>query len=804
MDRTRSRPTAEFEGEAEVKEVFGQVSDGASPIDRRQHAHRACAQEYGPAVGRTEGRRRCVAFRVPRRGPRAARPQRGRKDHHAQDAARAGAAERGDVRDARHGPAPRRALARARVPARAAVLPDAAHRPLEAMRLYGRLAGVARRGAPAPGAARARRARAPCADAAPRSRAACCSASGSRRRCWASPGSSSSTSRRPGSTRSASGTYATSCSSWRTRAYGPAVIHQLSEVEAVCDRVTILDRGRVAAGGHIDDLLNVGGQMSVRARGSGALPERWPGSSTDAVQTGGCGLLGRRRATSARRSSIDDAGWTLVSLAPKREVLEDYFARLARPPSEGVRRRDERCWAIARRSCRRRPAQDRLGRAHLRRACSRWRSRRCPATAWAWWARVFREVALALMFAPPRRCPGALGDAGPGEVERRTVFNVLARDVRRWQYLVGTWLGMFAVLGVRLRRSPWSTHRRRSVKYTRRCRAVAAALRDLARDGRAWRSQSRCRSVRRRHSVVGALAFSFVGHSVGSLSGPAARRRLVLPTLDMFNVINPVAHGHGYGVGYASVYGSSPSSAWVGVCCSSAALRVRADGTCEGLAPPVPWPSSIALAVVVAAGSAGVAAATAPPAGTHNGPGDRAAGSPTSAGCGRSRPLCCGTARTAVPRVLRRVHARPADLHDATMRSRHRARPAVRAGVLRRVVHAVRNGSSRGRRSSWPREGTADNPELRPAPHQPTRSCSTSRQSPTAPRPRQHAADWDLRARRWATPSSSTRGPANLRGVSTAPADGAGRHEPRRDERQGARSATVADHDHDGDGKQDH
>ncbi len=56
------------------------------------------------------------------------------------------------------------------------------------------------------------------------------------------------------------------------RSGGTAVLlssHQLSEVEAICDEVTILNRGLVAARGHIDDLLNVSGQVSVRVRGDG-------------------------------------------------------------------------------------------------------------------------------------------------------------------------------------------------------------------------------------------------------------------------------------------------------------------------------------------------------------------------------------------------------------------------------------------------------------------------------------------------------------------------------------------------------
>ncbi len=54
-------------------------------------------------------------------------------------------------------------------------------------------------------------------------------------------------------------------------------------------------------------------------------------------------------------------------------------------------------------------------------------------------------------------------------------------------------------------------------------------------------------------SVVGTLAFVFVGHSVGSLLPRTAEGAApwYVPTLDVFNVINPVAHGSGYGVGYA-------------------------------------------------------------------------------------------------------------------------------------------------------------------------------------------------------------------------------------------------------------
>lgn len=106
--------------------------------------------------------------------------------------------------------------------------------------------------------------------------------------------------------------------------------HQLSEVEAVCDGVTILDRGRVAAKGHIDDLLNVAGQASVRARGEGSrLPQQVGPFATDIAATGGTWIFSV--ADSHVRSvvdGLDEAGWRLVSVTPKRESLEDYFSRL--------------------------------------------------------------------------------------------------------------------------------------------------------------------------------------------------------------------------------------------------------------------------------------------------------------------------------------------------------------------------------------------------------------------------------------------------------------------------------------------
>lgn len=106
--------------------------------------------------------------------------------------------------------------------------------------------------------------------------------------------------------------------------------HQLSEVEAVCDRVTIVNRGRVAAEGHIDDLLNVAGHTVIRARGlTSELPPALTALVEDRAGTGGTFILSVPDA-SVRRvvDLVDDAGGVVVSVNPKRESLEEYFTKM--------------------------------------------------------------------------------------------------------------------------------------------------------------------------------------------------------------------------------------------------------------------------------------------------------------------------------------------------------------------------------------------------------------------------------------------------------------------------------------------
>ena len=105
--------------------------------------------------------------------------------------------------------------------------------------------------------------------------------------------------------------------------------HQLSEVETISDEVTILNHGRVAARGHIDDLLNAAGQTSISVRGEGPLPEAVAAVMGDVAVDDAVRVFSvpdeRVRLTI---DALDDAGWRILSVAPKRASLEDYFARL--------------------------------------------------------------------------------------------------------------------------------------------------------------------------------------------------------------------------------------------------------------------------------------------------------------------------------------------------------------------------------------------------------------------------------------------------------------------------------------------
>jgi ABC-type transport system involved in multi-copper enzyme maturation permease subunit len=173
-------------------------------------------------------------------------------------------------------------------------------------------------------------------------------------------------------------------------------------------------------------------------------------------------------------------------------------------------------------------------------------------------ASVFREVAIALTYASALVVALTLSATRiPVEVERRTVFNVISRDVRRWQYVVGSWLGMFIVLGGVIAACALATI---VIGYFMMpgnevmWRLLEAAFAVWLEVGviMAFALMLSC-LFGAITAVVGALAFTFVGHAVISLLNlpEGARAPWYFPSLDIFNVINPVALGSGYGPLYA-------------------------------------------------------------------------------------------------------------------------------------------------------------------------------------------------------------------------------------------------------------
>lgn len=172
---------------------------------------------------------------------------------------------------------------------------------------------------------------------------------------------------------------------------------------------------------------------------------------------------------------------------------------------------------------------------------------------------VFREVTIALMFTAAMVVSIALAATRiPAEIERRTVFTVLARDVRRWQYIAGTWLGMFAVTGLVVLGFTVVALVTGLVVYDALMPVLLQASLAVWLEAGVVMALAVLVSTRLGPVTVtvASLAFLFVGHAVVGLVAPSTNETVAkapwwLPSLDAFNVINPVAHGTGYSLLYA-------------------------------------------------------------------------------------------------------------------------------------------------------------------------------------------------------------------------------------------------------------
>lgn len=166
---------------------------------------------------------------------------------------------------------------------------------------------------------------------------------------------------------------------------------------------------------------------------------------------------------------------------------------------------------------------------------------------------VYREVALTLTYLATLVVTLALAaNRIPAEAERRTVYNVLARDVRRWEYVVGTWAGVFLtvtaivlaftaiIIGV-----GWGV-------YGIPMWVLAEGTFGILLEAGAVAAFAVAISTVGGPVIVSvsALTFIFVAHTRGYLLTAEDTLYSLYPSLDAFNIINPVAHGSGVGGAY--------------------------------------------------------------------------------------------------------------------------------------------------------------------------------------------------------------------------------------------------------------
>jgi ABC-type transport system involved in multi-copper enzyme maturation permease subunit len=167
---------------------------------------------------------------------------------------------------------------------------------------------------------------------------------------------------------------------------------------------------------------------------------------------------------------------------------------------------------------------------------------------------VYREIALAMTYVAAMVVTLVLSVARiPVEVERRTLYSVLARDVRRWEYVAGTWLGMaltlaavIATFGAIIFAVGWVVY---GVPMWMLWQGVLAI----------WMQAGIIAALCVALSTVtlpvivavATLAFLFIAHvRTDLLGGPEHPLWYVYPSLDAFNIIAPVSHGSGVSLLY--------------------------------------------------------------------------------------------------------------------------------------------------------------------------------------------------------------------------------------------------------------
>lgn len=126
------------------------------------------------------------------------------------------------------------------------------------------------------------------------------------------------------------------------RARGTAVLlnsHLLSEVELICDRVAIVDRGRVVRQGRLDELAGTGLELRIRLDRVDADALALLGGHGDVVAHEGDEVLlaaDDPGGTAELAADLVRAGYGLLALVPLQRSLEEVFVELVTSSGRGA------------------------------------------------------------------------------------------------------------------------------------------------------------------------------------------------------------------------------------------------------------------------------------------------------------------------------------------------------------------------------------------------------------------------------------------------------------------------------------
>ena len=111
------------------------------------------------------------------------------------------------------------------------------------------------------------------------------------------------------------------------RARGKAIVyasHYMEEVEAICDRIAIIDAGRLIASGRLAGILGAERRLRVRARASAPPPPGWQAESDGSWSR----ELGATDSLSAALAQLEAQGIALGNVQFGARHLEDVFLAL--------------------------------------------------------------------------------------------------------------------------------------------------------------------------------------------------------------------------------------------------------------------------------------------------------------------------------------------------------------------------------------------------------------------------------------------------------------------------------------------